>query len=278
MVSSSDLPNLPLLGRGHGLRLRDQVIIRHDTSARFQRRDRRPQDLDDVRVGPVVEDVAEQIRVRLARLRLEEIVLRELDPAGHVGGHGVLGAADHVGEILHDEAQMVVGLGEGDADVASGAADVDDGAVTAVVVVVVFVVGADGRPGVAFRQEGGREADSVGEGGHGAREAFGHIRVRGVVLPYGLVGVLGQTPAGFVGLVALERLPSFDGVCERLPDLVEHVPESGLGVCVFRELAGSGRVRDVSLARFSEDAVVGYGEADDASEVGFRHAAFPSKV
>ena len=225
-----------------------------------------------MRVGPVVEDVAEQVDVRRARLRPEEVVLHELDPAGHVGGHGVLGPADHVGEILHDEVQVGVALGEGDADVASGAADVDHGAVARA------AVGADGRPGVAFRQEGGREADSVGEGGHGAGEALGHVRVGGVVLPYGLVGVLRQAPAGSVGLVALERLPRLDGARERLPDLVEHVPQPGLGVCVLRELAGSGRVRDVSLARFPEDAVVGDGEADDAAEVGFRHAAFPGQV
>ena len=53
---------------------------------------------------------------------------------------------------------------------------------------------------------------TVGEVGHGARKAFGHVRVRGVILPYGLVGVLGQAPAGLVGLVAFELLHRFNGV------------------------------------------------------------------
>ena len=267
------LPNLPLLGRRHTHRLRDQIIIRHDARPGLQRRHRCPQYLHHVHIRPVVEDVAEQIHLCLAhRLGREEIMLHEGNPVGDVRGYGRFGAADHVGEILHDEVEMGVGLREGDADVASGAADVDDGAFA------IVGGGADGRPGVAFRQEAGREADAVGEGGHGAREAFRHVRVRGVVLPYGLVGPLGQVPAGSVGFVALEFLARFHGPRERLPHFVEHVAEPGLGVWVVGELAGGGRVRDVAFAGFVEDAVVGYGEADDAAEVGDRHAAFPAKV
>ena len=277
-------PNLPLLGRRHGHGLRDQIIIRHDAGAGLQRRDRRPQDLDHVRVGPVVEDVAEQVHVgRFHGLREEEVVRHEFDPVGYVGGDGVLGRADHVREFLDDEVKVGVCLGEGDADVAAGAADVDYDALFSaviVVVVVVVVVGmvGNGGPGVAFAQEAGREADAVGQGGHGAREAFGHVRVRGVVLPDGHIGALGQAPAGLVGLVAAELLHRFDGVREGLPDLVEHVAEAGLGVGVFGELARGGRVGDVAFAGLLEDAVVGYGEADDAAEVRFRQAAFRRKV
>ena len=119
-------------------------------------------------------------------------------------------------------------LGEGDADVASGAADIDHGA-SAIV--------ADGVPGIAFGQEARRQAEPVGECRHGAGEAFGHVWVRGVVLPDGLVGVMRQAPAGLVGFVAPESLPGLDGPGERLPDLVEHVAEPGPGVGVFGELA-----------------------------------------
>lgn len=209
-----------------------------------------------------MEDVAEQIRFRFPhRLRREEIVLHEGNPVGYVGGDGVLGAKDHVGEILHDEGEVGVGLREGDADVASGAADVDDGAFA-------IVVAADGRPGVAGCQEAGREAGAVGEGGHGSREAFRLVRVRGVVLPYRLVGLLGQAPARLVRFVALEFLARFERPRERLPHFVEHVAEAGPGVWVVGELAGGGGVGDVAFAGLLEDAVVGCGEADDASEVG----------
>ena len=179
-----------------------------------------------------MEDVAEQVDVRaLDGLREEEVVRHEGDAVRQVRRDGVVGAADHVGEVLDDEVEVGVGLGEGDADVAAGAADVDHGALVIVVAVVIIVIAApvsvavggsvavgvvavDGRPGVAFVQEAGREAEAVGEGGHGARETFGHVRVRGVVLPHGLFGMLGQAPTGFVGLVALEFLHRSDGVRE----------------------------------------------------------------
>lgn len=112
-------------------------------------------------------------------LRGEEIVRHEGDSVRYVGGHVGGGVADHVGEILDDEGEIGVRLGEGDADVAAGAADVDDGAF------------ADGGPGIAGCQKGRRQAEAVGEGGHGAGEALSHVRVRGVVLPYRLVRVLG---------------------------------------------------------------------------------------
>lgn len=228
-----------------------------------------------MRVGPVVEDVAEEVDVGPPDgLRPEEVVLHELDPAGHRGRDAGRGPAHHVGQVLHDAAEVGVRLGEGDADVAAGAADVHDGARAR----AVGGAAGDGGPGVAVGQEAGGEADAVGEGGHGAREAFRHGRVRGVVLPHGLVGPLRQAPAGLVGFVALERLPRLEGPRERLPHLVKHVPEPGLGVGVVRELARRGRVRDVAFAGFLEDAVVGDGEADDAPEVRFRHAAFSGEV
>ena len=221
-------------------------------------------------VGPVVEDVAEDIDVRFDGLRPEEIVRHETDAARHVWGHVVLGSADHIGKVLHGKGQMGVHLGEGDADVASRAADVDDGPCAA--------AANNERPGIVLGQEAGGEAEAIGEGGHGKGEALSHVGVSGIVLPYRLVGVLGQAPAGFVGFIALELLPRLDGPRERLPHLVKHVSKPGLGVCVFRELARGGRVRDVSFARFMEDAVVCYGEADDPSEVGFGHAAFPGQI
>ena len=130
-----------------------------------------------MRVRPVVEDVAEQVHVRVRDgLREEEVVRHEGDAVLEVGGDGVRGAADHVGEVLDDEGEVGVRLGEGDADVAAGAADVDDGAGSGgggvgVVVgripvggVAVEGVAADGRPGIALGQKIGREAETVGEG------------------------------------------------------------------------------------------------------------------
>lgn len=83
-------------------------------------------------VRPVVEDVAEQVHLRAAHgLRREEVVRHERDAVRDAGGdhRGRTGGADgeHVREVLHDEVQVYVGLREGDADVAAGAADVDDG-------------------------------------------------------------------------------------------------------------------------------------------------------
>ena len=102
--------------------------------------------------------------------------------------------------------------------------------------------------------------------------------MRGVVLPYGLVGLLGQAPAGFVGLVTFELLHRFHGVRKGLPALVEHVAQARLGIGVFRELARGGRVRDEASAGLLEDAVVNDGEADDAADVGFRQAAFYCEI
>ena len=102
--------------------------------------------------------------------------------------------------------------------------------------------------------------------------------MRGVVLPYGFVGLLGQAPAGFAGLVAFEPLHRFNGVREGLPALVEHVAHASLGVGIFREPARGGRVRDVVFAGFLEDAVVNDGEADDAADVGLRQAAFRREI
>ena len=82
-----------------------------------------------MRVGPVVEDVAEQVHVRAGHgLREEEVVRHEGDSGREGRGDGVGGAADHVREVLDDEGEVGVRLGEGDADVAAGTADVDDGA------------------------------------------------------------------------------------------------------------------------------------------------------
>ena len=227
-------------------------------------------------IRPVVEDVPKQIDVRFPDgLRREEVVRHELDPGGHGGGDRGRGALDHRGEVLHDEAEVGVRVGEADADVAAGAADVDDGARARFAVFVADHAG----PGVALVEEGGREAEAVGEGGHGAREALRHVRVRGVVFPHGLVGALGQAPAGLVGLVAVvELLHCGDGVREGLPDFVKHVAEARGGVGVFGQLARGGRVRNVTGARLLEDAVVGDGEAEDAAKVGGGEVAFLGEV
>ena len=93
-------------------------------------------------IRPVVEDVAEEVGVGPDNgLWLEEIVRHELDPAGHVSGHGVEGPSDHVGKVLHNEVEVAVRLREGDADVAARAAHVNNkaGVFTAVAIELVAV-------------------------------------------------------------------------------------------------------------------------------------------
>lgn len=102
--------------------------------------------------------------------------------------------------------------------------------------------------------------------------------MRGVVLPHGHVGPLGQTPAGPVRLIALELLARLERARERRPHLVEHVAQSRRGVGVVGQLPRRGRVRDVACAGFAEDAVVRDSEADDAAQVRDRHAAFLAEV
>ena len=102
--------------------------------------------------------------------------------------------------------------------------------------------------------------------------------MRGIVLPYGLVGLLRQAPAGLVGLVAFEPLHRFDRVRKGLPALVEHIAHASLGIGIFRELARGRRVRDVASAGFLEDTVVNDGEADDAADVGFGQAALCCEI
>ena len=223
-----------------------------------------------------MKDVPKQIDVRARhRLRGEKIVRHEVDPGGDGGGDGGRGALDHGREVLHDEAEVGVRVGQEDADVAAGAADVDDGARARFAVVVAD----DAGPGVALVEEGGREAQPVGEGGHGAREALRHVRMRGVVFPHGQVGSLGQAPAGLVGLVTvMELLHGSDGVSEGLPDFVKHVAEARGGVGIFGQLARGGRVRNVTGARLFKDAVVGDGKAEDAAEVGCGEVALLGEV
>ena len=139
-----------------------------------------------MRVRPVVEDVAEQVDGSAPdRLWAEEVVWHKGDAGGEGGrdAGGVQGG-EHVREVLDDEVQVRVRLGDGDADVAAGAADIDDG----VILVIAMAVGGmavggmavgdmvtDGRPGIALIEETWRETEAVGEGGHGARETFGHV-------------------------------------------------------------------------------------------------------
>ena len=125
-----------------------------------------------------MEDVAEQVHVRVRDgLGEEEVVRHEGDSVFVGGGAGVGGAGYHGGLVLDYEVEVGVPLGEGDADVAAGAADVDDGAgfggrgvgvaggrIAVGGVAVEGVVAADGRPGIALGQKVGREADTVGEG------------------------------------------------------------------------------------------------------------------
>lgn len=103
-----------------------------------------------MRVGPVVEDVAEEVGVGADGLGREEVMLHKDDAGPQLGGDGVGGSTDHVREVLDGEGEVGVREGEGDADVAAGAADIDDGALP-----VGGVVIGGGVVGVDFADDGG---------------------------------------------------------------------------------------------------------------------------
>src|SRR6185503_2537629 len=87
-----------------------------------------PQDPDAVVVGPVVEDVGEQVGVRPAGDALEEAAAADLGPVGEPGpAEGPLGAGGDVGQVVDHAVQVGVGLEQGDGQAARAAADVDDG-------------------------------------------------------------------------------------------------------------------------------------------------------
>ena len=117
------------LCRRDGTRRRQHRVHDDDASARFDCGDEVFEDQGRFCRGPVVDDHAEQINVCvLDWLRGEEVVPLEGDAGGDCRrerGQVRLGAAEGVGEILHDELEVGEGVGEGNAGVAAGTADLN---------------------------------------------------------------------------------------------------------------------------------------------------------
>lgn len=92
-----------------------------------QRGEEVAEDADDVRVGPVVQNHAEEVGVGADHgLGLEEVVRLEGDARadGRGGvGEGVVGQRNGVGEVLDYEAELGECGGEGERGVAVGSAD-----------------------------------------------------------------------------------------------------------------------------------------------------------
>ena len=218
--------------------------------------------------------VAEHIDIRVMDgLLPEHVVTHELDPGFHVGGDAGFGAMDHFGEVLHDEVEIGRGLGDLDADGAPGAADVDDGSLP-------FARGttADGRPGVAVHEEGGESPHHIRGGGHASRETLGHFRVGSVMRPDGLIGILGKTPAGMLGLVGAPFLAGLECPRRGLEELVVEIADPRAGHGIVDKDPRGGRVADEVWARFAEDVVIGHCEAETAPEVDEVEAAFGGEV
>lgn len=125
MSKEMSVPDQLILKRAHAPRLRRRPIINHHPRALLQRRDQISQDLDAVQIRPIVKDVAEEIDIgALDGLGLEEIMRRELDARLEFHGDGAehVGRA-HAGQVLDDEVELGEFLGDGEGDVALGAAE-----------------------------------------------------------------------------------------------------------------------------------------------------------
>lgn len=85
------------------------------------------EDLDGVRVGVVVQDVAQEVDVSLDGLRREEVMRLEGDLALELSGEGRLEGGLQRGEVLNNEFQGGEFLGDGDGAVAYGAAHLERG-------------------------------------------------------------------------------------------------------------------------------------------------------
>jgi hypothetical protein len=151
--------------------------------ARAQRWDQRAEDLDNVGVGPVVEDLAEGVDCGIYWLRGEEVVLHEFDAGRHGGGKGrAVDALDGAGQLLHDEVKVRIGTCKSNAELAVGASEVDDGG------------RAEAGPGEIGREVGVRHERRSIEDSHGAREALGLCRLLAKCLEERLTAV-GERPA-----------------------------------------------------------------------------------
>lgn len=185
IVIHGHIPCGSLFHERHRVGLRNEIVIDDDLATVLQARDGGLQDLDHIVIRPVVEDHPEQERVGLHGLILEEIMLLEFNSFGHVLRKGRSRIEHRPGKILDYEAKRGRRLRDDSADVSFRAANVDNksGAM------------AQAGPRIVLRKQGWGYAWPIGESGHGAREAFGHRWVGGIIIVDWLIGLLCHSPS-----------------------------------------------------------------------------------
>lgn len=158
--------------------------------------DERAEDLDGIFITIIVHDHAQKVDGgALDGLGFEEAVLDKLEARSevfrHHAGRRVFRVVDDLGEVLHDDADARVGLGDGDGAVAHVARDVDD----------------DGTLREAGPVEPLRDVlvghdGGLGHEGHDLAEALAHRRVGLVPLVLHLVRVEGVVECRLVGFLS----------------------------------------------------------------------------
>jgi hypothetical protein len=110
------------------------VINEHNTRARLEGWDKRAQNRNAFRVGPVVQDPFQNVYVCGDGLWGEEVVGLEGDAMLEVGGEVAREDGGDLCEILYYDFEVGVGAGEGDVVVACGTAELEGGVCEYVVI------------------------------------------------------------------------------------------------------------------------------------------------
>lgn len=104
--------------------LRQHALVDEDLGSGLERGNEVLDELDDVLVGPVEQDGAEHVEVgAVVGLRVVEVVSDEGDAVLVFRGEHFFALSGGAGEVLYDELQLGVGGGNGEGDVAVGAAE-----------------------------------------------------------------------------------------------------------------------------------------------------------
>lgn len=174
-----DIPNLPLRRETCRVRLRQKMIVDQHPGIWLEHRNQLSQNLDRVRIRPVVEDVAEEIDISLDRLFGEEVMSAELNPSSHIFWNiALFHSFDDVRTVLDDELERRMGVCDSHAHASVGTAQVYNGA------------GTERVPWEVVDEEGRCNVWTVAECLHCAGESFGLLRMGSEISEEREVGVL----------------------------------------------------------------------------------------
>lgn len=110
--------------------MRNADVVDDDLGPFLQGWNQRLQDLDTVFVGPIVEDPAKQVDVGLLDgLRRQKVIVHAGYAVFEILRHSTPKTVDRVREILDDAFDVWKSSSDCDANLAVGAADIDDGTV-----------------------------------------------------------------------------------------------------------------------------------------------------